>query len=219
MDLSLSARRQPLSPAVSKTLTNTFVTVGAMVALTAVTSIASVGVRLSMVAYLVMFAASIGLIFATRALRNSAWGLLALAAFAALQGVVLGPLLAHYLGLRSGGSVIATSLVLTSGATFGCAGYAIASRRDFSQLRGMLFGGLLVLVLASLVGLFFPMPGMQLALAAFGALLFVGYLLLDVGDIVSGLETNYISASLGIFLDVLNLFLSILRLLGIVGDD
>lgn len=219
MDLSLAARRQPLSPAITKTLTNTFVTVGAMLTLTAVASIAALGLKLTLGSSLLLFALSIALIFATRALRNSAWGLLSLTAFAGLQGVTLGPLLSHYLGLAGGSTIVASAIALTAAGTFTCAGYAIVSRRNFSQLRGMLFGGLVILVLASLAGMFFAIPGLQLVLGAAGAVLFVGYLLLDVGDVVSGLETNYVSASLSIFLDVLNLFTSLLRIFGVLSSD
>lgn len=213
-NVQLSSARPGLSQEVTKTLTNTFMTVGAMLMLTALASYFSLELKLGLGVTLALFAGSIGLIFAANALRNSGYGLAILALFAVIQGIVLGPVMGHYISLKNGTSILLMTTALTALATFSVAGYAIISRKDFSQMRGFLMGGLIVLIVASLIGMFFTVPGLSLTLAALGSVLFMGWLLYDVGSIVTGQETNYISASLSIFLDILNLFTSLLRLVG-----
>lgn len=220
MQIASSRTSRPaLSASVNKTLTNTFIAVGGMWVVTAAAAMLTLSWQPSLVAMLGFFALSLGLVFATAALRNSAWGLLMLAAFAGVQGAVLGPLLNQYLNMRHGTEVVGAAALLTAGATFACAAYAITTRKDFSQWFGFLFGGLIVVILASLVTLFFPMPALSLAISAVSAVLFLGWMLFDVSEVVNGRETSYISAALGIYLDMLNFFLSVLRILGVVGGD
>lgn len=208
-----------LGASVQKTLSQTFITVGSMWLLTAVASYFSLDLKLGIGAVLGLFALSIGLIFLTAKLRNSGYGLLSLAAFAGLQGVTLGPLLNHYLSMAGGAQIVTTAALLTGVATIASAGYAITSRRDFSQWGGFLFAGLIVVVVASLVNLFVAMPMLSLVISGVAAVLFVAYIMYDVGAVVNGQETSYISASLSIYLDMLNLFTSLLRLVGFVSSD
>ncbi len=211
--------RGALSPAIQKTLANTFWTVGGMLAILAVSSVASMGLKLGLGMTLGLLAVSIGLIFATNAYKNSPFGLVLIAAFAGLQGVVLGPLLTHYLAMANGAFIVGSAAAMTALATFTCATYAITSRRSFSQFRGFLLGGTIVLIVASLISMFFPIPLLHVTISAVGALLFLGWLLYDVSSIVTGEETNYITASLGIFLDILNLFVHLLRIMGFLSSD
>jgi modulator of FtsH protease len=207
------------SSEVQKTLTNTFITVGLMVGITGVVSYFSLGLQLGLMTYLACFVASFALIFATRKFSTGPIGLVMLAAFAGFQGVTLGPLLTHYLAMTNGTSIISTAAGLTAAGTFACAMYAISSRRDFSRMGGFLMAGTVVLIVASLISMFFPVPLVQVTISAVGALLFMGWLLYEVGAIVNGDETNYINASLGIFLSVLNLFISLLRIVGFLQND
>ncbi len=216
---SSRSARMGLSASVNKTLTNTFIAVGGMWVITAVASMATLSWKPGLAAMLGLFVLSLVLVVATVKLRDSGWGLALLAAFAGVQGAVLGPLLNHYLSMRNGTEVVGTAALLTAGATFACAAYAISTRKDFSQWFGFLFGGLIVVILASLVTLFFPMPALSLTISAVSAVLFLGWMLYDVSEVVQGRETSYISAALGIYLDMLNFFLSVLRLLGYVNDD
>ena len=190
-----------------------------MVGITGIASYFSLGLKMGLMAYLACFVASIGLIFATRKFSTGPIGLLMLAIFAGLQGVTLGPLLTHYLAMSNGSGIIATAAGLTAVGTFACAMYAITSKKDFSRMGGFLMAGTVVLIVASLISMFFPVPLVQVTISAVGALLFMGWLLYDVGAIVSGEETNYINASLGIFLDVLNLFINLLRIVGFLPSS
>lgn len=208
-----------LSPAIQKTLTQTFWTVGVMLALTSIASFFALGLKLSGVAMVVLFVVSLGLLWATSKYRNSGIGLVLLAAFALLQGVIMGPILNHYLSLSGGVNLVLTAAGLTATATFACAGYAIVSRRDFSRMGSFLFAATIVLVVAMIVAIFIKIPMLTVILSAVMAVLFLLWLLYDVGQIVNGTETSYISASIGIFLDIVNLFTSILRILGFIGGD
>lgn len=208
-----------LSASINKTLTNTFVTVGGMWVLTAAAALFTLSWQPSTAAILGLFVLSLVLIFATMGLRNSGFGLVTLAGFAGIQGAVLGPVISQYLAMKNGAEIVGTAALLTAGATFACAAYAITTRKDFSQWFGFLFGGLIVVVLASLVMLFYPMPALSLAISVISAVLFLGWMLFDVSAVVNGRETSYISAALSIYLDMLNFFLSVLRILGAAGGD
>jgi len=207
-----------LSPSIRSTLTNTFYTVSAMMGVTALTGVASLGLHLGFGASLALVAASIAVLFLVRSNQNNGMGLALLAVFAAIQGLALGPVLSHYLRMTGGPAVVASAAALTAVATFACAVYA-SRTQTFSNLGAYLFGGLLVLLVAMLIGIFVPIPAFHLAISAFGALLFIGFLLYDIGKVKSGVETNYISASISIYLDVLNLFEMLLRILGIVNSS
>ena len=207
-----------LPPAIRSTLANTFYTVSAMMGITAVTGFLSLGLHLGFGSSLALFAASIAVLFMVRSNRNNGFGLALVAVFAAIQGLALGPVLAHYLRMQGGAAVVTSAAALTAVATFACAVYA-GKTHSFSKWGAYLFGGLLVLIVAMLIGTFVPIPGLHLAIAAFGALLFIGFLLYDIQAILSGAQTNYISASISIYLDVLNLFNMLLRLLGIVNSS
>lgn len=206
-----------LSPSIRSTLANTFYTVSAMMGVTALAGLASLGLHPGFGASLALFAASIAVLFLVRSNQNNGFGLALLAVFAAIQGLALGPVLAHYLRMTGGPAMVASAAALTAVATFACAVYA-SKTQTFSNLGAYLFGGLLVLLVAMLIGIFVPIPAFHLVISAFGALLFIGFLLYDIGKVKSGEETNYISASISIYLDVLNLFQLLLRILGIVNS-
>lgn len=205
-----------LSDAVRNTLFNTFATVGGMLALTAVASYFAVGIQISFMMMLLIFAVSIGLIFAIQAFRNSGVGLVLLAAFSVLMGVTLAPMITQHLAMPHGAMLVANAAGLTAVATFACALYAISSKRDFSRIGAFLFAGTIVLLVAMIVGMFVQVPALHLTLSAIGVLLFTGWLLHDVSKIVTGQETNYISASIGVYLDIVNMFSHLLRLLGLL---
>ncbi len=162
---------------------------------------------------LLMFGVMIGALFAVTALRNSAWGVPALFGFTFIAGLMLAPILTVAGGFRNGGQLVALAGGMTAAIFFGMAGIATVTKRDFSFLGKFLFVGLIVLIVASLANLFFQVPAVSLAISAVAVLLFSLYLLHDVGNIVRGGETNYITATLNLFLDVYNIFISLLNLL------
>jgi len=162
---------------------------------------------------LLMFAVMIGALFAVTALRNSAWGVPALFGFTFIAGLMLAPILSVAAGFRNGGQLVALAGGMTAAIFFGMATIATVSKRDFSFLGKFLFVGLILLIVASLANLFFQVPAVTLTVSAIAVLIFSAYLLYDVSSIVRGGETNYISATLKLFLDIYNIFISLLNLL------
>jgi len=162
---------------------------------------------------LLMFGAMLGALFGVTALRNSVWGVPALLGFTFIAGLMLTPILSVAAGLRNGGELIGLAGGMTAVIFFAMATIATVSKRDFSFLGKFLFVGLILLVVASLANLFFQVPAVQLTISAVGVLIFSLFLLYDVNNIVRGGETNYITATLSIFLDLFNLFVSLLNIL------
>jgi FtsH-binding integral membrane protein len=160
-----------------------------------------------------MFALMLGSLFVVTRLRNSSWGVLALFAFTFISGLMLTPILTVAAGFRNGGQLVALSGGLTAAVFFALAAYATVSKRDFSFLGKFLFVGLILLIVASLGNLFFQVPAMALTISAVAVMIFSLYLLYDLSNIVRGGETNYVMATLNLFLDLFNIFVSLLNLL------
>jgi modulator of FtsH protease len=163
----------------------------------------------------VMIVGVYGLMFLTQALRNSAWGLLSVFAFTGFLGYTLGPILNLYVANFSNGpQLIATALGGTGMIFFALSGYALVTRKDFSFLGGFLFVGVMVALLAMIAGIFFQTPALQLAISALFVLISSGLILFQTSEIIHGGETNYISATVALFVSIYNLFISLLQLLG-----
>jgi len=162
---------------------------------------------------LLMFGVMIGALFGVTALRNSAWGVPALFGFTFIAGLMLAPILTVALGFRNGGQLVGLAGGMTAAIFFAMAGIATVSKRDFSFLGKFLFVGLVILIVASLGNLFFQVPALSLTISAVAVLIFSMYLLYDVSNIVRGGETNYITATLNLFLDLFNIFISLLNIL------
>ena len=160
-----------------------------------------------------MFALMLGSLFVVTRLRNSSWGVLALFAFTFISGLMLTPILTVAAGFRNGGQLVALSGGLTAAVFFALAAYATVSKRDFSFLGKFLFVGLILLIVASLANLFFQVPAVALTISAVAVMIFSLYLLHDLSNIVRGGETNYVMATLNLFLDLFNIFVSLLNLL------
>ena len=171
------------------------------------------------VAPLLMFGAMFGMLFVVSALRNSSWGVAAVFGFTFVSGVMLAPMLQYAAGLKNGGELVALAGGMTAAVFFVMAAIATVSKRDFSFLGKFLFVGLILLVVAMLANLFLQIPALAITLSAIGVLIFSAYLLYDVSAIVRGGETNYIMATIRLFLDLLNLFLSLLNLLMIFSGQ
>jgi modulator of FtsH protease len=162
---------------------------------------------------LLMMAAMFGSLFIVAALRNSGWGVVAVFGFTFISGLMLAPTLQVAAGLKNGGQLVALAGGMTAAVFFVMATIATVSKRDFSFLGKFLFVGLILLVIAMLANLFLQIPALAVTLSAIGVLIFSLFLLHDVSAIVRGGETNYIMATIRLFLDLLNLFVSLLNLL------
>ncbi|WVH09560.1 MAG: Putative TEGT family carrier/transport protein [Fluviibacter phosphoraccumulans EoVTN8] len=169
---------------------------------------------------LMFFGIAFGLMWAIQRNKDSGAGVLLLLAFTFFMGVMLSQILSVALGMSHGGELIAMAGSATAAIFFSLAMYTSVSKRDFSFMGNFLFAGLILLILASIANIFLAIPAMAIAISAIGALLFTGYLLFDLSRIVNGGETNYITATLAVYLDIYNLFVSLLNLLMIfTGND
>ncbi len=148
--------------------------------------------------------------------RNTAAAVPAMLTFTGLSGLGLGPTLNHYLSLPGGGSIVLSAAVITTAVTLALTAFH-KTGKDFTRMGGFLFAGLIVVLLASIAALF--VPAMQAGVSAVAALLFSGFILFDTSRLMRGEEDNYVMAACSMYLNVLNLFLSILQLLGFSPDD
>jgi modulator of FtsH protease len=147
-------------------------------------------------------------------LRESPLALLFVFLWTAFQGYILGPLLSFYVhGIPDGSSIIMTAFGITGGTFVGLSAYVLATGSRFGRMANFLFAGLLVAVLLSVVSIFVHMTALSLTISAIMAVVSVGYILYDTGEIVNGGQTNFVMATVRLYLDLLNLFLSVLRLL------
>lgn len=160
-----------------------------------------------------------GLLFATYALRNSAWALLSVFALTGFMGYTLGPIVGHYLSLPNGGQTVMTAMIGTAAIFLGLSGYALTTRKDFSFMGGFLAVGMIVAFLAGLAAIFFEMPALSLAVSAAFVLLMSGLILYETSSIIHGGETNYVMATVSLFVAIFNLFLSLLQLLGFANNS
>lgn len=167
----------------------------------------SPGVILTLVGYF-------GLLFAIHKLKNSGWALPAVFALTGFMGYTLGPLLARTLSLPGGATTIAMALGTTGAIFLALSAWVLTTRRDFSWMGGMLFAGMIVAILAGLAAIFFEMPALALAVSAMVALLSAGLILFETSVIVNGGETNYVLATVTLFVSLFNLFTSLLHLFG-----
>lgn len=159
------------------------------------------------------------LLFVTLRKAEGASGIFWIFAFTGMQGASLGYILNHYLQLTNGPSLIMQALGLTSIIFVALSGYALTTKKDFSFMKGFLFAGLIVMIGVMLINIFVGSSMVFMATNAGIALLMTGFILYDTSRIVNGGETNYIRATISLYLDFLNLFISILNLLGLANDD
>jgi modulator of FtsH protease len=162
---------------------------------------------------LLMFAVMMGLMFGVSVLRNSVWGIAALLGFTFVAGFFLGPILQVALHLKNGAQLVGMAAGGTGIIFFSLATIATVTKKDFSFMGKFLFIGLILLIVASLANLFFQVPALSLTISAIAVLIFSAYILYDVSRIVHGGETNYVMATLGLFLSIYNLFINLLSLL------
>ncbi len=160
-----------------------------------------------------------GLLFATSKYRNSSLGIAFVFALTGFMGYTLGPILNSYLSLPNGGQIVMTAMGGTGAIFLGLSGYALVSRKDFSFMGGFLMAGILVAFLAGLGSVFFEMPALSLAVSSMFVLLMAGLILYETSNIIHGGETNYIMATVTLYVSIFNLFTSLLHLLGFMNGE
>jgi len=169
--------------------------------------------------FIVFMAVAFGFIFAIEKTKDSAVGVAVLLGFTFFMGLMLTPLLRHTLGYSNGGSLIMTAFGGTACVFAVMASIATTSKRDFSGMGSWLMAGVVVLILASVANIFLGMSALSIVISMLAIGIFSAFILFDVQRIINGGETNYIRATLSIYLDIYNIFTSMLSLLGIGGGS
>ena len=159
-----------------------------------------------------------GFIWGIEKNKNSGLGVALLLGFTFFMGLLLTPLLTHTLRFANGGTLIMTAFGGTATVLAVMASYATVTKRDFSMLGKWLFAGVIVLLLAGVANIFLGMSALSITMSVLAIAIFSAYILYDVQQIVNGGETNYVSATLNLYLDVYNIFTNLLALLGLAGD-
>jgi len=214
-----SSRTQASTLATNAVLRNTYLLLSMTLLFSAVTAGVSMVFNLPHPGLLLTLAGYFGLLFATAKFRNSSLGLVFVFALTGFLGYTLGPILNAYLSLANGAQIVTTAMAGTGVIFMGLSGYALVSRKDFSFMGGFLMVGILVGFLAGLGAMMFEIPALSLAVSAMFVLLMSGLILYETSNIIHGGETNYIMATVTLYVSIFNLFTSLLHLLGSFGGQ
>jgi len=218
-DYQVVSNEQSLALGTHKVLRNTYMLLGITMLPTVIGAVIGTGMNFAFAAQhpfmfgLGMLAVMFGLFFGIQANRNSTLGVVLLLLLTGFMGLMLGPILQVALHLRNGAQLIGLAAGGTGIIFLTLAGIATTTKKDFSFMGNFLMIGIILLIVASLANMFFQIPALQLALSGVAVLLFSGFILYDVSRIVNGGETNYVMATLAIYLDIYNLFINLLQLL------
>ena len=211
---------QSTTLATNKVIRNTYTLLSMTLLFSGLTAGASMMLNLPHPGLLLTLGGYFGLLFLTTKFRDSAMGIAFVFALTGFMGYTLGPILNSYLALPNGGQIVMNAMGGTGAIFLGLSGYALTSRKNFSFMGGFLMVGILVAFMAGLGAIFFEMPALSLAVSAMFVLLMSGLILYETSNIIHGGETNYIMATVTLYVSIFNLFTSLLHLLGFMsGDD
>lgn len=212
------AVRRPSELAVNKVLRNTYILLSMTLLFSAFIAGMSVvnnwpypGIIITLVGYF-------GLLFLTQLFRNSPLGLVCVFALTGFMGLTLGPIISAFLSVPGGDQIIMTAFGGTGLIFLGLSAYALTTKKNFAFLGGMLFAGILTAFVLSIVAIIFALPMLQIAVSAIFIILMSGLILYQTSEIVHGGETNYIMATVTLFVSIYNLFLSLLMILGLFRE-
>jgi modulator of FtsH protease len=205
--------------ATNKVLRNTYMLLGATLLFSAAMAGLSMALKLPTFGWLTLIV-YFGLLFAVTKTQNSSWGILWTFALTGFLGLTLGPILNLYLtAIPNGGQLVMTALGTTAAAFLGLSAYAITSKRDFSFMGGFLAIGAIGAFVLGLVAYFFQLSTLSLVVSGMFLVVSGGLMLYQTSEIVRGGETNYISATVTLYVSIYNMFLSLLHLFGAASDD
>ena len=217
---TIENRSQASTLETNKVLRNTYTLLSMTLMFSALTAGASMALNLPHPGLLLTLGGYFGLLFLTTKFRDSGLGIAFVFALAGFMGYTLGPILNSYMALANGGQIVMTAMGGTGAIFLGLSGYVLTSRKDFSFMGGFLIAGILVAFMAGLGAMIFEMPVLSLAVSSMFILLMAGLILYETSNIIHGGETNYIMATVTLYVSIFNLFTSLLHLLGFMqGDD
>lgn len=203
----------------NKVIRNTYLLLSVTLLFSAITAGATMALNLPRPGLVITMVGYFGLLFLTNKFRNQGLGIACVFALTGFMGYTIGPLLNMYLGLPNGGQTVMMAFGATAAIFVALSAYALTSRKNFSYMGGFLTAGILVAFLASLGAYFFEIQALSLAVSAAFVLLMSGLILYETSEIIHGGETNYVMATVTLFVAIFNLFISLLQLLGVVNSN
>ena len=201
-----------------KVLRNTYFLLGLTMAFSAVVAYISMSLNLPYPNLIVLLVGFYGLLFVTNRLANSAWGILAAFAFTGFMGYTIGPILNMYVA-RGMEDLIMLAFAGTAIVFFACSAYVLTTKKDMSFLSTAIFSLFIVLLLGIVASFFFQIPALAVGISALFVVFSTMTILYETSNIIHGGETNYIRATVSIYVSIYNLFISLLRLLSIFSSD
>jgi len=212
-------RSQASTLETNKVLRNTYTLLSMTLMFSALAAGGSMALNLPHPGLLLTLGGYFGLLFLTTKFRDSGLGIAFVFALTGFMGYTLGPILNSYIALTNGGQIVMTAMGGTGAIFLGLSGYALTSRKDFSFMGGFLIAGILVAFMAGLGAMIFEMPVLSLAVSSMFILLMAGLILYETSNIIHGGETNYIMATVTLYVSIFNLLTSLLHLLGFMGGE
>ena len=206
--------------AANRVIRNTYMLLSMTLLFAAAAAGVSMALKLPHPGILITLVGYFALLFAIARFRDSGLGVGLVFALTGFMGYTLGPIIGHYLSLPNGGQTVMMAMGGTASIFLGLSGYAMTTRKDFSFMGGFLMVGILLAFLAGLAAIFFEIPALSLTVSAAFVLLMSGLILYETSNIIHGGETNYVMATVTLFVSIFNLFTSLLHLLGFAnGGD
>ncbi len=217
---STVARSSSSALATNKVLRNTYMLLSLTLLFSGFTAALSMFLNMPPMTYLIsVIGGMVIAMFVLPRFANSTAGIGIVFLITGLLGFGLGPMLTMYASLPNGGNIITLSLAGTGIIFIGLSAYALTTRKDFSFLGGFLMVGFLLVLLAALANIFLQIPAMSLMISAVVIMIMSGFILYDTSRIIHGGETNYVLATIGLYMTIFNIFISLLQILGIMGND
>jgi modulator of FtsH protease len=222
---SASVRSERSILQTNKVIRNTYMLLSMTLLFSAITASISLAMQITSIwAYLGCILAGMGVLYAINKNQNSASALPLTFLFTGLWGFALGPILNHYLSMNNGGEVVVTALGMTALTFVGLSAYVLTSKKDFSFMGSFLAAGSMILIIAMLALFILPLfgvdiSGMSLAFSAAVVLLMAGFILYDTGNIVNGTYQNYVMATVSLYMNIFNMFIHMLSIVGFLNDD
>ncbi len=204
----------------NKVLRNTYMLLSLTLLFSGFTAALSMFLKMPQMTYLIsVIGGMILAMFVLPRFANSSAGIGIVFLITGLLGFGLGPILTAYAALPNGGNIIMMSFVGTGAIFMGLSAYVLLTRKDFSFLGGFLFVGFLLVMLAAIANIFLQIPALSLTISAVVIMIMSGFILYDTSRIINGGETNYVLATIGLYMTIFNIFISLLQILGIMGSD
>ena len=213
-----TTQTQSRSISINKVLKNTYILLGMTLAFSALTATVATIINIGPTFSLILSLVGFGLLFVVSKNANSSKGIFWVFMFTGVMGASLGNMLNHYLAMANGPALIMQALGSTALIFFALSAYVLSSRKDFSYMGGFLMAGMVAVIIAMVANIFLQIPLMQVVISSVVVLIMSGFILFDTSRIINGGETNYIRATVSLYLNLFNLFIHLLNLLNILDD-